>query len=168
MEVVEAGHPVPDAAGREAAQRMLALVKGLGEDDLVLSLISGGGSSLFALPADGITLEDKQIVTRALLKCGAPISEINCVRKHLSAVKGGRLALAAYPAQVVSLIVSDVPGDDPAVVASGPTVPDPTTREEAAAILAKYGIPLPDAVKQAVRAAWSQVRGADGKPVWSG
>jgi hydroxypyruvate reductase len=148
IEVVEAGHPVPDSAGREAAKRMLALVRGLTPDDLVLSLISGGGSSLFALPADGITLADKQAVTRALLKSGAPISEINCVRKHLSAVKGGRLALAAQPAKTVSLIISDVPGDDPAVVASGPTMPDPTTREDAAAILAKYAIALPDSVRR--------------------
>jgi len=143
IEVLEAGHPVPDAAGQAGAKRMLDMVRGLSPDDLVLALISGGGSSLFALPAPGITLEDKQAVTRALLKSGAPISEINCVRKHLSAVKGGRLALAAQPACLVSLIISDVPGDDPATVASGPTVTDATTREQASAILRKYGIAPP-------------------------
>ncbi len=147
IEIVEAGHPVPDDAGLAAAERMLALVQGLTKDDLVLALISGGGSSLFALPASGITLEDKQTVTRALLKSGAPIAEFNCVRKHLSAVKGGRLALAAQPATVVSLIISDVPGDDPETVASGPTVPDPTTRRQALAILDKYAIAIPPAVK---------------------
>jgi hydroxypyruvate reductase len=147
VEIVEAGHPVPDEAGLAAAQRMLALVQGLTKDDLVLALISGGGSSLFALPAPGITLDDKQAITRALLKSGAPIAEINCVRKHLSAVKGGRLALAAQPAAVVSLIISDVPGDDPETVASGPTVPDPTTREQALAILNKHAIAIPPAVK---------------------
>jgi hydroxypyruvate reductase len=119
---------------------MLSSVQGLRENDLVLALISGGGSSLLALPASGLALADKQAITRALLKSGAPISEINCVRKHLSAIKGGRLALAAVPARVVSLIISDVPGDDPATVASGPTVGDPTTRQEALAILDKHGI----------------------------
>jgi hydroxypyruvate reductase len=138
---------VPDEAGKAAAERMLTLVRGLTKDDLVLALISGGGSSLFALPASGITLSDKQAVTRALLKSGAPIAEFNCVRKHLSAVKGGRLALAAQPAMVVSLIISDVPGDDPQTVASGPTVPDPTTREQALAILNTYEIAVPPAVK---------------------
>jgi glycerate 2-kinase len=146
IEVIEAGHPVPDQAGVAAAERMLAAVQRLGENDLVLALISGGGSSLFALPAPGVSLADKQAVTRALLKSGAPISEINCVRKHLSAVKGGRLALAALPARVVTLILSDVPGDDASTVASGPTVPDPTTRQEALAILNKHGIAVPDAV----------------------
>src|SRR5260370_24060721 len=126
---------------------MLALVQGLTKDDLVLALISGGGSSLFALPAPGITLSDKQAVTRALLKSGAPIAEINCVRNHLSAVKGGRLALAAQRAPVVSLIISDVPGDDPETVASGPTGPDATTREQALAILNKHAIAIPPAVK---------------------
>jgi hydroxypyruvate reductase len=147
IEIVEAGHPVPDEAGLAAAKRMLALVQGLTKDDLVLALISGGGSSLFALPAPGITLDDKQAITRALLKSGTPIAEINCVRKHLSAVKGGRLALAAQPATVVSLIISDIPGDDPETVASGPTVPDSTTREQALAILHKYEIAIPPAVK---------------------
>ena len=147
IEVIEAGHPVPDEAGVAAAEKMLAAVRGLGENDLVLALISGGGSSLFALPAPGITLADKQAMTRALLKSGAPISDINCVRKHLSSVKGGRLALAASPARVVSLIISDVPGDDPATVASGPTVPDPTTRQETLAILEKWAINVPAAVR---------------------
>ncbi|HMI97235.1 MAG TPA: glycerate kinase [Micropepsaceae bacterium] len=147
IEVVEAGHPVPDEAGAAAAERMLSLVQGLSKDDLVLALISGGGSSLFALPAPGVALSDKQAVTRALLKSGARIAEINCVRKHLSAVKGGRLALAAQPATVMSLIISDVPGDDPETVASGPTAPDSTTREQALAILNKYEIAIPAAVK---------------------
>jgi hydroxypyruvate reductase len=126
---------------------MLEMVQGLTADDLVLALISGGGSALLALPAPGLTLDDKQAVTRALLKCGAPISEINCVRKHLSAVKGGRLARASQPASVGSLIISDVPGDDPATVASGPTVPDATTREQASAILRKYNIAVPERVQ---------------------
>jgi hydroxypyruvate reductase len=119
------------------------MVRNLTEDDLVLCLISGGGSALLAAPAEGLTLEDKKSVNRQLLACGAPISEMNCVRKHLSALKGGRLAAAAYPAAVVSLIISDVPGDDPSVVASGPTVPDPTTRQQALAIVDKYQLRLP-------------------------
>jgi len=143
IEIVEASHPVPDANGRDAALRMGELVKGLTADDLVLCLISGGGSALLAAPAPGLTLADKQNVNRQLLSCGAPISEMNCVRKHLSALKGGRLAAAAFPAQIVSLVISDVPGDDPAIVASGPTVPDPTTRQDALAILRKYKFDLP-------------------------
>ena len=143
IEIVEASHPVPDANGRDAAVRMGDLVKGLTKDDLVLCLISGGGSALLAAPAPGLTLADKQNVNRQLLSCGAPISEMNCVRKHLSALKGGRLAAAAFPAEVVSLIISDVPGDDPAIVASGPTVPDPTTRQDALKILRKYRFDLP-------------------------
>lgn len=146
IEVIEASHPVPDAAGREAARRILNKVSGLTPDDLVLSLISGGGSSLLALPAEGVSLEEKQQVNRALLKSGANIFEMNSVRKHLSAIKGGRLARAAAPARVVSLIISDVPGDDLSVIASGPTVPDPTTREDALAVLRKYGIDAPRAV----------------------
>ena len=127
IEVVEASHPVPDAAGLEASKRILAMVKGLTPDDLVLCLISGGGSALLALPADGVTLADKQGINKALLKSGATISEMNCVRRHLSAIKGGRLAAAAAPARVVSLMISDVPGDDPCVIASGPTgQPRPT------------------------------------------
>jgi hydroxypyruvate reductase len=153
IEVVEAAHPVPDAAGRRAAARMLEMVKGLGPDDLVLCLISGGGSALLAAPADGLTLEDKQAVNRALLKSGANITEMNCVRKHLSAIKGGRLAAAAAPARVVTLAISDVPGDDPSVIASGPTVPDPTTFADALAVLAKYGIDEPHAVMEHLRAA---------------
>ncbi len=146
IEVVEAAHPVPDAAGQEAARRVLAQVAGLGEHDLVLCLISGGGSALLALPAAGITLEDKQQVARALLRSGAAIGEINCVRKHLSAIKGGKLALACGAAQVVTLCISDVPGDDPATIASGPTVPDPTTCADALAVLEKYAIAPPPAV----------------------
>jgi hydroxypyruvate reductase len=146
IEVVEAAHPVPDEAGRDAARRILALAHQAGPDDLVLCLISGGGSALLALPARGVTLEDKQAVNRALLMSGATIAEINCVRKHLSAIKGGRLAAAAAPARVVSLIISDVPGDDPAVVASGPTVGDPTTSANALAILDRYAIDIPPAV----------------------
>jgi hydroxypyruvate reductase len=146
IEVVEASHPVPDAAGREAARRILQKVQGLSSDDLVLTLISGGGSALMALPADGVSLEEKQAVNKALLKSGANISEMNCVRKHLSAVKGGRLARAAQPARVVALMISDVPGDDMSVIASGPTVPDPTTREDALAVIAKYKIDAPASV----------------------
>lgn len=144
IEVVEAAHPVPDEAGRKAAGRMLELVKGLTEDDLVLCLITGGGSALLSLPGEGITLEQKQALNKALLKSGATISEMNCVRKHLSAIKGGRLALACAPARVVTLLISDVPGDDPGVIASGPTLPDPTTCAESLAILKKYGIDIPD------------------------
>lgn len=143
IEVVEAAHPVPDEAGRRAAGRIMDMVKGLTEDDLVLCLISGGGSSLLALPADGITLEQKQAVNKALLKSGATISEMNCVRKHFSAIKGGRLALACAPARVVTLLISDVPGDDPGIIASGPTLPDPTTCADALAILRKYAIEIP-------------------------
>jgi len=146
IEVVEAAHPVPDAAGQRAAARILEMVQGLSADDLVLCLISGGGSALLALPAPGLSLDDKRAVNRALLKCGANIGEMNCVRKHLSAIKGGRLAAAAAPARLVSLLISDVPGDDPAVIASGPTVPDPTSFADALAVLRKYGIDEPPAV----------------------
>ncbi len=146
IEVVEAAHPVPDAAGAAAAARILALVQGLGRDDLVLFLASGGGSALLTLPAPGLTLDDKRAVNTALLRSGANIAEMNCVRKHLSAIKGGRLAAAAYPARVVTLAISDVPGDDPAVIASGPTVPDPTTFADARAILKKYDIVPPPVV----------------------
>ncbi len=146
IEIVEAAHPVPDAAGREAARRMLGLVQGLTPDDLVVALISGGGSALLALPAEGITLADKQEVTKRLLASGADIAEMNCVRKHLSAIKGGRLAAAAAPARVLSLLISDVPRDDPGIIASGPTVPDPTSVEDARAILRRYGIEGPAAV----------------------
>lgn len=148
IEIVEAAHPVPDAAGQKAAARILDLVKGLGPDDLVLALISGGASALLTLPTPGMTLEGKQALNRALLKSGASISEMNCVRKHLSQVKGGRLAAAAAPARIVALLVSDVPGDDPSVIGSGPTVPDPTTVEDARAVLAKYGIDAPAALSE--------------------
>jgi glycerate 2-kinase len=143
IEVLEAAHPVPDAAGLRAAQRTLDLVRGLTPDDLVLCLISGGGSALWPLPAEGITLADKQEVNRALLCSGATIGEINCVRRHLSAIKGGRLAAACHPARVLALLISDVPGDDPVDIASGPTVADPTTCEDALAILRRYTIDAP-------------------------
>ena len=146
IEVVEAAHPVPDAAGQMAASRILDLVKGLGPNDLALCLISGGGSALLSAPAPGITLDDKQALNKALLKSGASIDEINCVRKHLSAIKGGRLAVAAAPARIVSLIISDVPGDDPSVIASGPTTPDATTLADARAVLERYGIAAPPSV----------------------
>ena len=146
IEVVEAAHPVPDAAGHDAARRILALAEGAGEDDLLLCLISGGGSALLSLPAEGLGLEHKQQVNAALLRSGATITEMNCVRKHLSAIKGGRLAAAAYPARVVTLCISDVPGDDPAVIASGPTVPDPTSLGDVAAVLEKYALTLPVSV----------------------
>ncbi len=147
IEVVEASHPVPDEAGRAAAQRIATLAQGLAADDLVVALISGGGSALLSLPAAGLTLEDKQAVNKALLKSGAAIDEMNCVRKHLSRIKGGRLAATCAPARVVTLLISDVPGDDPAVIASGPTVPDPTTCADALAICARYGIALPPAAR---------------------
>jgi glycerate 2-kinase len=146
IEIVEAAHPVPDAQGEAAARRILDRVSGLSADDLVLALISGGGSSLMALPAPGLTLEDKQAINRALLRSGASIDEMNAVRKHLSAIKGGRLAAATYPARLVTLLISDVPGDDPSVIASGPTVPDPTTFADALAIVRKYGITEPQTV----------------------
>jgi hydroxypyruvate reductase len=151
--VIEAAHPVPDAASERGAAAVLAAVRGLGPDDLVLALISGGGSALAALPAPGLTLADKQAVNRALLASGATIQEMNTARKHLSAFKGGRLAAAAAPARLVTLAISDVPGDDPAVIASGPTVPDPSTFAEARAILARYGITPPPAVAARLAAA---------------
>jgi glycerate 2-kinase len=146
IDVVEAAHPVPDAAGVDAARRVLATVAGLSRDDLVIALISGGGSALLTLPAPGVSLADKQQVNRALLASGAAIGEINCVRRHLSAIKGGRLAAACYPARVVTLAISDVPGDDPTDIASGPTVADPTTRTDARDVLRKYRIDAPDSV----------------------
>jgi hydroxypyruvate reductase len=146
IEVVEASHPVPDAAGLEAADRILALSHGLSADDLVLCLISGGGSALLTLPAEGLTLQDKQAVNQALLDSGAHIGEMNCVRKHLSRIKGGQLAGACAPARVVTLLISDVPGDDASVIASGPTVPDPTTCADTLAILQRYAIAIPAAV----------------------
>jgi len=146
IEIIEAAHPVPDAAGEVAAQRMLQLVQGLTADDLVLCLISGGGSSLLPLPLPGLSLQYKQDVSHALLKCGATISEMNCVRRHLSAIKGGRLAAACHPAKVLTLLISDVPGDDPIDIASGPTVADPTTREDALAVMRRYNIDVPPKV----------------------
>jgi glycerate 2-kinase len=153
IEIVEAGHPVPDAAGEAAARRILDLAGGLGAEDQLVCLISGGGSALLALPAPGLTLADKQRVTRELLRCGATIGEINTVRKHLSAIKGGRLAAAAAPARVLTLAISDVPGDDPAVIASGPTVADPTSFADARAVIAKYRIAEPPAVMAHLAAA---------------
>ena len=146
IEIVEAAHPVPDAAGMRAAERILELVANLREDDLVLCLISGGGSALLPLPAKGLTLDLKQEVSRALLASGASISEMNCVRRHLSAIKGGRLAAACNPAPVLTLLISDVPGDRPVDIASGPTVGDPTTCADALGIVRRYGIDLPRAV----------------------
>lgn len=146
IEIVEAAHPVPDAAGVAAAQRILARVRGLSAHDLVICLISGGGSALLALPGEGLTLEDKQAVNRALLKSGATIREMNCVRRHLSAIKGGRLAAACHPAQVVSLLISDVPGDNPIDIASGPTVADPTTCADARDVLRRHAITPPGPV----------------------
>ena len=148
IEVIEASHPLPDSAGQAAAQRALRLVQGLGADDLVLVLLSGGASALLVAPAPGVTLADKQAVTRALLASGASIHDINCVRKHLSAIKGGRLAAAAWPARVLTLAISDVPGDDPATIGSGPTVPDPTTCADAREILQRYSIDAPVAVRE--------------------
>ena len=147
IELVEAAHPVPDAAGLQAAERMLALPQGLTADDLVICLISGGGSALLSLPADGVSLADKQQLNLALLDSGADIAQMNCVRKHLSRIKGGRLAVACAPAKVLTLLISDVPGDDPAVIASGPTVPDPTSCRDALEICARYGIMLPQAAR---------------------
>lgn len=143
IDVVEAAHPVPDAAGQAAARRILQMVQGLQDDDLVICLISGGGSSLLALPAPGITLDEKRAINKALLKSGAAIDEMNCVRKHLSAIKGGRLGLACAPARVLTLLISDVPEDDASVIASGPTLPDATTCADALAALNKYAIEVP-------------------------
>jgi glycerate 2-kinase len=148
IRIVEAAHPVPDAAGLEAARQMLQLVQGLGPDDLVICLVSGGGSALLPLPGDGVTLEDKQAINRALLTSGASITEMNCVRRHLSAIKGGRLAAACHPAQVLNLLISDVPGDHPMDIASGPTVGDPTTCADALAIVRRYGIDLPPGARR--------------------
>ena len=147
IETVEASHPVPDEAGLDAARRILDLVRGLDAQDRVLALISGGGSSLLVAPAPGLTLADKRAVNEGLLRSGAAIDEMNCVRKHLSAIKGGRLAAASWPAEVVTLAISDVPGDDPAVIASGPTVGDPGTRHDALAILERYRLDVPDPVR---------------------
>lgn len=150
IEVVEASHPVPDQAGLDATQRLLGTVKNLKSDDFVLCLMSGGASALLTAPADGISLADKQAVNRALLKSGADITEMNCVRKHLSRIKGGWLAKACAPARVLTLMISDVPGDDPSVIGSGPTVPDATTLADARAIIEKYKIDVPASVAAAL------------------
>lgn len=146
IDVAEAGHPVPDSAGIAATAQMLSLLDGLTTDDLVICLLSGGGSALLAAPPPGVSLAEEQRLVKALLRCGASIAEMNCVRKHLSTVKGGRLAQTATPAQLVTLIISDVPGDDPSVIASGPTVADPTTRQQALAVLERYDLAFPGAV----------------------
>ena len=167
IEVVEAAHPVPDAAGLQAAERILALTQGLTADDLVLCLISGGGSALLTLPAEGMDLQLKQDINRQLLACGANIAEMNCLRKHLSRIKGGRLAAACAPARVVTLTISDVPGDDPSIIASGPTVADATTCADALAILRRYAIAVPREVEQALRlGTWETPK--PGSPVFAG
>jgi hydroxypyruvate reductase len=160
IEVIEAAHPVPDAAGLDGAQKLLARVQGLTQDDLVICLMSGGASALLPLPLEGLDLADEQAVGQALLKCGATISEMNCVRRHLSAIKGGRLARACHPAKVVTLLISDIPGDDPADIGSGPTIGDATTCADALAIIARYGIAVPDKV----RAILESGRGESVKP----
>ncbi|MDF1748930.1 MAG: glycerate kinase [Alphaproteobacteria bacterium] len=161
VEIVEAAHPVPDAAGEAAAQRILDLASELGPEDLLICAISGGGSALLSLPGDGLTLEDKQSVNKALLRSGAAIGEMNCVRKHLSAIKGGRLAAAAYPARVHTILISDVPGDDPAVIASGPTVPDESTLEQAREILERRKIGVSDAVRARLNQPEAETPGFD-------
>ena len=152
IEIVQAAHPVPDEAGLAASRRIAQMVTGLTADDLVIALISGGGSSLLVAPAPGLTLADKRAVNSALLASGATISEMNCVRRHLSALKGGRLGALCHPARVVTLLISDVPGDDPRDIASGPTVPDPTTCADALAIIDRYRMAVPDAVRRLLEA----------------
>jgi hydroxypyruvate reductase len=156
VEIVEAAHPVPDEAGLRAAQRMLERVHGLTPDDLVLCLISGGGSALLPMPLPGLTLVDKQAINRELLRCGASISEMNCVRRHLSAIKGGRLAAACHPARVVNLLISDVPGDDATDIASGPTVGDPTSCDDALAIIDRYRVTVPPGARQLLESGRSE------------
>ncbi|WP_322008722.1 glycerate kinase [Paraburkholderia sp. J12] len=146
--IVEAAHPVPDEAGRRAAEDIVQLVSGLEADDLVICLMSGGASSLLALPLDPLTLEDKQRINRSLLECGATIGEMNCVRRHLSAVKGGRLAALCHPAKVVTFLISDVPGDAPGDIGSGPTIADPTTCHDALDIVRRYRVDLPEAARR--------------------
>src|SRR5262245_22070117 len=150
VRMIEAGHPIPDAAGLEGADRALKLADAADTNDLVLVLMSGGASANWIAPAEGISFEDKQGVTRALLRSGAAIGEINTVRKHLSRIKGGRLALHAHPAKIMTIAISDVPGDDPSAIGSGPTVPDPTTLRDARAIVAKYSLTIPDTVGRAL------------------
>jgi len=162
LKIVEASHPVPDAAGLAAAEEILSLTQGLTQDDLVLCLISGGGSALLTLPADGLSLTEKQAINQALLKSGANIGEMNCVRKHLSRIKGGRLAAACAPAQVLTLAISDVPGDDPSVIASGPTVPDATSCADALQILMRYHIEISNDVLAALQnATWESTKPKD-------
>jgi glycerate 2-kinase len=162
VEIIESAHPVPAVQGERAALRVLERLRNLGPDDLVLCLLSGGGSALLPLPAEGLTLEDKQGITRALLKSGATISEINTVRRHLSRIKGGRLGVACHPARLVTLAISDVPGDAPVDIASGPTVSDPTTCADALAVLERYSIAVPRAVRDALAsAAWESVKPGD-------
>jgi glycerate 2-kinase len=167
VEMIEAGHPVPDAAGLKAAERALALADGAGADDLVLVLMSGGASANWIAPAQGVSFEDKQAVTRALLRSGANIGEINCVRKHLSRIKGGRLTQRASPAKVVTIAISDVPGDDPSAIGSGPTVPDPTTLADARALIARYKLAVPETVKRALADATNESP-KPGDPVFAG
>jgi hydroxypyruvate reductase len=164
VEVLEASHPLPASAGQHAAQRILERVRGLGPDDLVICVLSGGGSALLPLPADGLRLETKQALTRALLRSGSTISEINCVRRHLSKIKGGRLAAACHPARLVTLAISDVPGDDPVDIASGPTVPDPTTCADALAILERHRIDIPAEVRRhLLEGRWESVKPGDAR-----
>ena len=163
IEIVGADHPVPDAAGLNAASRILKCASDATEDDLVIALISGGGSALLTAPADGITFEEKQSVNRALLRSGADIGEMNMLRKHLSKIKGGRLAAAAYPAQLLTVMISDVPGDDPAVIASGPTVPDPSTFADARAVVEKYELEIPDSVAKHLAAGEDETPKPDDK-----
>src|SRR6202049_4673792 len=150
IEVIEAGHPAPDEAGLAGAEQSLRLAAGAGADDLLLVLLSGGGSANWIAPAEDVSFAQKQLLTRALLRSGAPIGEVNTVRKHLSRIKGGRLARAGKPAEIVTLAISDVPRDDPSAIASGPTVPDPTTLADARVIVAKYGLKVDDAVRRAL------------------
>ena len=162
IEVVEAGHPLPDEAGQDAASRFLSAATGLGVDDLLLFLLSGGASALLAEPQPGLSLNDKRAINRGLLEAGVAIAEMNCLRKHLSAIKGGRLAAAAAPARVVTLAISDVPGDDPAVIGSGPTAADPTSCADALAIAGRYDIPLPDVARTALeQGRWETVKPGD-------
>lgn len=167
VEIVLAAHPVPDEAGREAARRILEMAESAGSDDLVIALMSGGGSALLTAPADGISFAEKQDVNRQLLRSGADIGEMNTLRKHISAIKGGRLAAAAHPAKVLSILISDVPGDDPAVIGSGPTVPDPTTFADALAVVEKYNMQLPDSVRRHLEAAADETP-KPGSPVFEG
>ncbi len=162
IEVLESSHPVPAEAGQRASLRLLERVQGLGPEDLVLCLLSGGGSALLPLPAEGLSLADKQSLTHALLRSGATIREINTVRRHLSRIKGGRLGVACHPARLVTLAISDVPGDDPVDIASGPTVADPTTCADALSVLIRHGITMPATVRDALdRGAWESVKPGD-------